>query len=97
MAFWSTVTVPRPLPLQILVFTIANSCVFNNGGAGVRNENATQIDARNVWWGDASGPSGIGPGSGDALVGNALFEPWLEDDLCMAISYRLYLPGVLNR
>jgi hypothetical protein len=48
------------------------------------------FDARNNWWGNASGPSGDGPGTGNAVYGNAykanswnfapggaeLFSPW---------------------
>ena len=35
------------------------------------------VDARDNWWGDASGPSGAGPGSGDAVTTNVDFNPWL--------------------
>lgn len=33
--------------------------------------------AKYNWWGDASGPSGQGPGGGDGVQGNVEFEPWL--------------------
>lgn len=42
---------------------------------------ATGTDAVDNWWGDPSGPSGIGTGSGDALEDHglgALFSPWLS-------------------
>jgi len=35
------------------------------------------IDATNNWWGDATGPSGEGPGTGDAVSTNVHFDPWL--------------------
>ena len=35
------------------------------------------VNATCNWWGAADGPSGAGPGSGDAVSGNALFDPWL--------------------
>jgi hypothetical protein len=35
------------------------------------------VDATCNWWGAADGPSGAGPGSGDAVTGGALFDPWL--------------------
>jgi hypothetical protein len=41
------------------------------------------VDARNTWWGDATGPSGDGPGAGDAVYadngGVVLFDPWLVE------------------
>lgn len=37
------------------------------------------IDARYNWWGDASGPSGAGPGTGDAVMAAANYEPWLTE------------------
>ena len=38
---------------------------------------ADSVDATNNWWGDASGPAGDGPGSGDKCKGNVAYEPWL--------------------
>ncbi len=35
------------------------------------------VDAEYNWWGDASGPSGEGPGTGDAVSVNVDFDPWL--------------------
>jgi parallel beta-helix repeat protein len=41
------------------------------------NPNIT-VDAINNWWGDSSGPSGNGPGTGDSvLLTNVNFDPWL--------------------
>jgi hypothetical protein len=48
---------------------------------GVRNSRTTvTVDARNVWWGDASGPyhPTLNPGGlGNAVSDHVLFEPWL--------------------
>jgi len=38
---------------------------------------APVVDARYNWWGDASGPSGEGSGTGDAISENILYSPWL--------------------
>ncbi len=38
----------------------------------------TSIDATYNWWGDSSGPSGVGPGEGDAVTENVSFDPWLD-------------------
>ncbi len=48
---------------------------------GVRNSRTTStVDARNVWWGDASGPyhPTLNPGGlGNAVSDHVLFDPWL--------------------
>ncbi len=36
------------------------------------------VNASGNWWGDASGPSGAGPGMGDAVNDFVHFEPWAE-------------------
>ena len=35
------------------------------------------LDALNNWWGNDSGPSGVGAGSGDGVSENVFFTPWL--------------------
>jgi hypothetical protein len=48
------------------------------------------LDGEKNWWGDASGPSGAGPGSGDSVSGNVDFTPWLCDgtDTSAAIGFQ---------
>jgi hypothetical protein len=58
---------------------VTASNFFSNEQAGLNNENSSQAEARYNWWGDASGPGGIGPGSGDAVWGEVLYEPWLTE------------------
>ena len=54
-----------------------NNIVGNDIGVKNKDHNDT-FDAENNWWGDASGPSGLGPGSsGDAVSDNVDFRPWL--------------------
>ncbi|MCA9917978.1 MAG: hypothetical protein KC445_08505 [Anaerolineales bacterium] len=76
------------------VVKILSSALVGNGDAGLTNQNASVVDARYSWWGDASGPAGIGPGTGAGALGNVLFDPWLEEDVCTTMPYRLYLPAV---
>jgi hypothetical protein len=52
-----------------------NAIVGNEVGA--RHTGPAPLDLRHNWWGSPDGPSGLGPGSGDAVVGNVLFDPWL--------------------
>ena len=52
--------------------------ISGNGLGGVDNgDAANQLDATSNWWGDPSGPSGVGPGSGDSVSANVLYAPWL--------------------
>lgn len=78
------------------VVEISSSSFVNNVGPGLQNDNVGQIDARNNWWGDATGPGGIGSGVGDAVQGNVLFTPWLREETCTTQPYRLFLPSVTN-
>lgn len=44
---------------------------------GMRNRSAVRADATCNWWGDASGPSAAGPGTGDSVFLKIAFTPWL--------------------
>jgi hypothetical protein len=37
---------------------------------------AVEVDAREVWWGSVDGPSGAGPGDGDAVSDVVRYRPW---------------------
>jgi hypothetical protein len=60
---------------------VTTSEIWGNG-VGITNANSLPVDARFNFWGDASGPGGAGPGSGDAIYGNVLYEPWLAQPAC---------------
>jgi hypothetical protein len=55
--------------------------ISGNAFAGVRvsPDQHVSIEATCNWWGSASGPSGIGPGSGDAAIGAVDFVPWATE------------------
>ncbi|MEZ4649388.1 MAG: FlgD immunoglobulin-like domain containing protein [Candidatus Eisenbacteria bacterium] len=57
----------------------ANDCAISgNLTAGYLNVNGTPQDATDNWWGDVSGPSGDGSGTGDAVSGGGVdFTPFL--------------------
>ncbi|MBK8900635.1 MAG: hypothetical protein IPM53_05610 [Anaerolineaceae bacterium] len=89
----------------LLVFDGAVTAVCsrftNNTGSGVFVSSSGQLTVQISSWalmgnGNATGPAGIGPGSGDAALGNVLFAPWLDEDACTTVSYQLYLPYVLT-
>jgi parallel beta-helix repeat protein len=51
--------------------------IVGNTEWGLCNYGSEFINAQNNWWGAADGPSGAGPGSGDALGGPAIdFSNW---------------------
>lgn len=60
-----------------------NSFVGNGDGVGISTppEADGPTDARWNWWGDASGPSGEGDGTGDPIstLGEVIYRPWLEE------------------
>ena len=56
----------------------ANS-FFGNNNFGVFSDGTTEpVNATYNYWGAPDGPSGVGPGSGDAVSENVTFEPWLN-------------------
>lgn len=55
--------------------------IAGNSGYGVRNGSGGGdefVEAMQNWWGSSDGPSGDGPGSGDAVGGNVLYGPQLS-------------------
>lgn len=48
------------------------------------------VNGEDNWWGDASGPSGAGPGTGDSVSGDVDFDPWLCDgtDTSAAVGFQ---------
>jgi len=49
--------------------------ITGNANFGVWSS-GPQVDAKANWWGDVSGPSGVGPGTGDAISVNVDYIPW---------------------
>ncbi|MEM6529414.1 MAG: SH3 domain-containing protein, partial [Chloroflexota bacterium] len=76
---------------------INNNCFIGNG-VGVNDNNSTLDDVNLNWWGTFDGPSGVGPGNGDAIVGitdptiynNFLRFPGFEEFECPAVIPDLY-------
>jgi hypothetical protein len=58
---------------------VNKNSIVNNTLYGVQNASTLtgMANAEINWWGDSTGPSGSGPGTGDPLSGNADFIPWL--------------------
>ena len=53
--------------------------IVDNAGFGVRNIDSNVIvNAEYNWWGDPSGPSGVGPGIGDEVSDGVDYDNWLD-------------------
>ncbi len=56
---------------------LTDNSVFGNSGDGCHNYSSVDVDATHTWWGDASGPAGVGPGTGDEVSSHVLYDPWI--------------------
>lgn len=61
--------------------TVNFNNIAGNSWHGAWNEGGQTLDATKNWWGDASGPSGVGPGHGDDISTKVLYSPWLGAQL----------------
>jgi len=67
--------------------------IYNNE-FGISNQvTEINLDATCNWWGDISGPNGVGTGTGDAVSSNVDFNPWLLGPAPDAMCYSYYECG----
>ncbi len=59
--------------------------IYNNTNYGISS--SYTVNAIYNWWSSADGPSGVGPGTGDAVSSNVLFEPWLTEPWGGGVPY----------
>lgn len=70
--------------------SVNNNNIFSNQGYGLNNlVPLSPIDGQANWWGDASGPGGSGPGSGDAVTSGVNFSNWLTEMVSLVTSAEL--------
>src|SRR3989344_5943172 len=74
---WANGIRSNALANAALVTANRNSITGNSTNGVLDGGSVPDINATCNWWGNASGPSGIGPGSGDAANGNVDFTTWL--------------------
>ena len=68
-------------------FTIRKCHIYDNGGAGVNNlDSSVTISAQDNWWGDASGPGGAGPGSGEEISGSVDYANWRTEPFTLTVA-----------
>lgn len=57
---------------------------------GVYLDSTVTVDARKVWWGNTTGPSSQGPGTGDGIFaepgGTITYNPWLEESFLSPLT-----------
>jgi hypothetical protein len=63
--------------VNALTLSINQNSFFSNT-FGMLNSSSGVVNAQLNWWGDISGPSGSGPGTGNSVSTNVLFCPWLD-------------------
>jgi len=56
---------------------IAHANDIAGNGFGMQNDGPATVNAQQNWWGAASGPGSVGPGSGDGVSINVDFTNWL--------------------
>ena len=59
--------------------SVNSNNIHGNTTNGLTNKTTALLDATGNWWGDASGPSGAGTGTGDAVSTNVDFSGWLVE------------------
>ena len=59
----------------VLDLSVVNN-VFTGNETAFENETSATLNATCNWWGAASGPGGAGPGTGDIVGPDVVFEPW---------------------
>ena len=66
---------------------ITKNNIFGNQGFGLNNRNPSgSIAAQRNWWGNASGPGGAGPGSGDKVSAGVNFANWLAQPVAVVVA-----------
>lgn len=77
--------------------SIVNSTFKNNKENAIVNKTKKTINAQNNWWNSESGPYHIDlnpHGTGDSVVGDVSFEPWLKEEPVEAtIDPVIVIPG----
>jgi parallel beta-helix repeat protein len=58
-----------------------NNIIDNDNYGVLSGDSIYIVNAEYNWWGDASGPGGFGPGTGDEVSEYVDYEPWLTDSV----------------
>ena len=72
-----------------------NNIIDNIDYGALNNDTGNTLNAENNWWGDASGPSGAGPGSGDSVSIDVDFDPWAQSAFNIIVDGPRDLDGII--
>jgi len=76
---------------------INHNNIVDNTGYGVQNTDPTTIiDAEYNWWGDASGPGGVGPGIGDEVSDGVDYDYWRDCEVHKPVKEERFLKGIYS-
>jgi hypothetical protein len=74
------------------------SSIAGNMNHGVNNMNGQGVDATLNWWGDSSGPGGVGQGTGDSVTANVDYSDWdMASEPPNIVITRAYVTGLSYR
>ncbi len=80
--------------------SVTSNNIFLNEGLGLNNLNpSNMVMASGNWWGNFSGPSGEGPGTGDEVSAGVDYSGWLTEEAAVVIGTPLdpvYVPAADN-
>jgi hypothetical protein len=68
-----------PTSTQALTVIAHKTSIAGNTTGIDASTMTTPVDATANWWGAASGPGTVGPGSGDKVTTNVTYDPWYLD------------------
>jgi len=80
--------------------SVSQSKFYSETNSIENNSDDVEVDARDNWWGNESGPmvSSNPDGVGGRIYGNVLYEPWLENDPLIAPPRNpvIIVPGIIS-
>jgi hypothetical protein len=67
--------------------SIERTAITGSTTWGIDNTvSAFTLDAEDDWWGDDSGPGGVGSGVGDAVSSNVDYDPWVDNSVATSTA-----------
>lgn len=71
--------------------------ITGNKGCGIENTDLTVvINAEHNWWGDPSGPSGVGSGEGYRVCTGVNYDNWLEHEALGPVEEKPIIRGIYS-